>query len=359
MPEAEPPPPDAVDAYWAYTASLGIQGESLRALDDRLNADFRAADGGYASLGDLPMPQRAVVSDQILVGAQGVIRNLAEARLHEQDINSLLADGVPFAEATPKAHAQSTRVDLSFVGFFRGVGSALDCLAATAIGVLRLPMSIRRASFPGLLSLSDDVARQQPAWTAFKELLSRHAEDPPGWLHWTVEMRHALMHRPRLMSLLLPRESAPPVLWLPAPAARLLMRERLRFDPHFRRRPWLPDMQHLADPYLGGLPNAVFGEKATQTTCGCFEAANRLSEAMATLLLEKWDDAEVEALAPPVGPWSLEPPRPIEFNGFVGERLRSDLVAGVISAHDEERVRLAADLHNAARAEGASAPADG
>jgi hypothetical protein len=113
LPEAELPLPDAVDVYWTYIASLGIQAERVRALDDRLNADFRAADGGYASLAELPMPQRAVVSDQILIGGQGVIRNLAEARLHEQDVNALLAEGVPYAENTLEAQEHGTRVDLS------------------------------------------------------------------------------------------------------------------------------------------------------------------------------------------------------------------------------------------------------
>jgi hypothetical protein len=104
MPRGEPPPPDGVDAFWIYTAALGIEGGRLRALDEQLNADFRAAEWGYAPLGVLPRPQRAVVSDQILVGAQGVIRNLAEARLHEHDVNELLAGGVTYAENTPEAH---------------------------------------------------------------------------------------------------------------------------------------------------------------------------------------------------------------------------------------------------------------
>jgi hypothetical protein len=352
LPEAEQPPQDATDAYWEYTASIGIQSDRLRALEDRLEEDFRAADGGYASLRELPMLQRAVVSDQVLVGSQGVIRNLTEARLHEQDINDLLADGVRFAEATPTAHEHGARVDLSFVGFFRGIGSALDCMAATAIGVLRLPLSIRRASFPRLLSLDEGTARREPAWRELKDLLSTHADDPPGWLRWTLEMRHALMHRPRLMSLLVQRETPESRLWIPASAAKMLLRERLRFDPHFRRRPWLPDMQHLADQQLGGLPEAVFGEKAAQTVRGCYEASNRLIEDLAAFLLDKWDDAQVGAVAPPAEVWALEEALAINFEGFAPAPLRSDLAGGVISPHDEERVRLAAELHNAGIGDG-------
>jgi hypothetical protein len=74
-------------------------------------------------------------------------------------------------------------------------------------------------------------------------------------------MRHALMHRPRHMSFLLPRELAIPQVWLPESAVRPVVEARLRFDPHFRRKPWLPDMRYLADPLLGRLPDAVLGEK--------------------------------------------------------------------------------------------------
>jgi hypothetical protein len=348
--ERDAPEPDATEAYWEYIAAIGIDADNLRALEGRLNDEFRAADGGYAVLAALPMPQRAVVSDQILTSAHGVIRNLAEARLHEQDLNELLDEGVPYAERTFEAQERATRVDLSFVGFFRGIGSALDCAAATTIGVLRLPLSIRRASFGQLLNLDDAVAGRQPAWALITELIARHADDPPSWLRWTLEMRHALMHRPRQMSFYVPREPEIPPMWLPPAAVIPAVLARLRFDPHFRRKPWLPDMQHLADPFLGRLPDAVLGEKATQTVRGCFEATNRLVEDIAAFLIEKWADADVQAIEPPTERWALETPPAIEFEGFVPSRIPEREWEGRISPHDEERLRLAADLHNAGQA---------
>jgi hypothetical protein len=350
VPQGEPPSLDGVDAYWAYAAAEGIRTERIRALDNRLTADFRATDAGYASLDQLPRFQRAVVSDQILVGAQGAIRNLAEARLHERDIGGLIADGVPYAENTAQALERSTRIDLSFVGFFRGVGSALDCIAATAIGVLRLPLSIRRASFGrDLLSLSDGLAEQQTSWQEFRQLIVRHADDPPDWLDWTLEMRHAFMHRPRQMSILLPRDPEGPALWLPEPARWPALMDRLRFDPHLRRRPWLPDMQHLADTSLERLPEAVFGERATRTLRGCFEAANRLIEATAAFLLEKLDDSEIGNIPPPGERWELEQAREIDFEGFAPERIPAREYEGRINPHDEERIRLANELQREAR----------
>jgi hypothetical protein len=336
---------DAAEVYWVYVDSLGVQSGRLRALTDRLESDFRASDGGYGTLQALVMPQRAIVSDQILGGAQGTTRNLLEARLHERDVNSLLAEGVPLDEPTPEGHERDAKIDMGFVGFFRGLGSALDCIAGTAIGVLRLPFSIRRASFSKLLGLNENLAGQHQSWNELKELIAEQADEPPGWLRWTLEMRHAFMHRPRLMSLMLPREAPEPPLWLPNPAKRLLMRERLRFDPHFRRRPWLPDMQHLADPQLGGFPQAVLGERATQTVRGCFEATNMLTERLAELLLAKWDDEDVAAISPPDQTWITDAPLDLEFGGFAPASFPSKLSAGLISPHDAERIRLAAELH--------------
>jgi hypothetical protein len=323
-------------------------------LADRLLADFRASDGGFASLAELPMPQRAVVSDQIVGAAQAVPRNLLEARLHEADVNALLVDGVALTEPTFELHEASTRTDMHVVGFFRGVGSTLDCLAAAAIGVARLPLSIRRAGFSHVMNLSAETAAQQEAWVDLKALVDHHAGDPQGWLRWTLEMRHALMHRPRLMSLNLPREAVAPRLALPAWVARQVMRERLRFDPHFRRRPWLPDMQHLADPYLGSLPEAVIAETATQTIRGVFEATNRLTEDMASMLVEMLDDPVVAAIPPPETKWALEDVPDAGFAGFAPVAFPADM-SGIISAADAERIRLAAALHGAGHVDGDAA----
>jgi hypothetical protein len=203
------------------------------------------------------------------------------------------------------------------------------------------------------------VAERQTVWAALQELVSQHADNPPGWLRWTLEMRHALMHRPRQMSILLPRDPEGSALWLPEQARWPALMTRLRFDPHFRRRPWLPDMQHLADAQLGSLPDVVFGERATQTTRGCFEATNRLTEDIAALLLEKWGDSEVRAIVPPVEPWALEEREPIDFEGFAPQQVPEREYEGRINPHDAERIRLADELQDARRVEEGVGPADG
>jgi hypothetical protein len=87
---------DAEEAHWAYLSSIGIAFNQIRSFSDRLEGEFRAADRGFAALGALPPLHRGVVSDQIVGAAQAMLTNLAEARVHEQDANTLLSDGEPF-----------------------------------------------------------------------------------------------------------------------------------------------------------------------------------------------------------------------------------------------------------------------
>jgi hypothetical protein len=339
---------DATDIWWSFIASHGVRREQIRALATQLESDFRADAGGYATLRDIPMPQRAIVSDQILGAAQAIARNLIEARLSEEDVAALLADGERLHDPTIASQESDTRRDIAYVGFFRAIGSALDNSAAVAIGVLRLPVSIRRASFATILGLKEATVARQAPWEEFRALVSQHADDPAGWLPWTMEMRHALMHRPRLLALGLPRPTPGLPLIVPDYVRRHVMRERLRWDPHFRRRPWLPDMQHLADQNVGNLTDVVLGETAVQTARGVFERANALLEGVSEFLLKSWTDPRVTAVAPPTDKWKLEEPLDIEFAGFAPGNFPADLAAAVISPHDEERVKLAAQLHNAA-----------
>ena len=89
--------------------------------------------------------------------------------------------------------------------------------------------------------------------------------------------------------VLLPRELEEPRLWVPIEPLRKILRDRLRFDLHFRKRPWLPDMQHLAHArHSASLPEAILAEVGAQTIVGCFNATNELVESLAEFLIASW-----------------------------------------------------------------------
>jgi hypothetical protein len=315
----------------------------VQALADRLLADFSAGAGGYALFAALPLLERAVVSDQLLSAAQAVVTNLGEARMHEQDLARRLRNGVPFAEPTAARAEEAIRQEMDFVGFYRAIGSALDCAAATAIGVSRLPYSVRRASFNDLLRITPEAAAEHEEWERLRALIAAHADTPPGWLRWTIEMRNAYMHRARLMNLNLQRDLELPRLALPAYVMRQLARERVRFEPHARRRPWAPDMQHLAQ---GGLPDAIIAEPAVQTMRGVFTSSNSLVERLAELALEVW--VVGSEIPVPIERWKLEPRLEVDFAGFAPGELRQ-YSAVAVSPRDAERIALVARLQHESR----------
>ena len=65
---------DAETAFWAFVDSIGVRNDRLKALIERLETDFRAADGGYATL-EVPAEDgswRAVRGGSYLDHAWGV-----------------------------------------------------------------------------------------------------------------------------------------------------------------------------------------------------------------------------------------------------------------------------------------------
>jgi len=327
-----------------FLASIGVRTKCLDALVDQLHADFSEAAGGYRAYRYLPLRQRAIVSDQILGAAQATKTNLVEARVSEQNIGELLADGVPYGKQSVNEWERGVRTEMAFVGFFRAIGSCLDCLATVTVGVLRLPLPIRRVSYKKLLGLTEKVVASYPAWVELKAFIEKQSENPPGWLGWTLEMRHAYMHRARLMNILMPRKTEAPHIALPERVLGEIMRERLRFEPYFRRHPWLPDMQHLADPNSDDLTDAIITEPAVQTVRGVFESTNRLVEDLAERLLTVWIDPEFD-IAPPGELWKIEPPVQGSFSGFAPSSLPDGLSALAVNPREKERIALASRLH--------------
>ena len=324
-----------------FISSLGLDVAHTQELGDRLLAAIRAGDGGIPFFADLPLRARAVASDQIVGAARAIEANLVEARLHESNHAAHAADGFGLP-ATLQDHERAARIGAETVAFFRAIGSTLDCMAALVTGLLRIPQSIRRASFAAIVRLNPadaPSATTRALWSGMKELVDAQAADPPDWLAWTLEMRHALMHRARLLDILVARETDLPPLVLPRRVMAETARDRLRADHHFRRRPWLPDMEHLADQQTR-IADAILREPETVTIRGIAASTNELVEACSSWLLGEWPTIE-GFVASPVKAWQVEPPRAITFAGFIPDHEMPEVGAMMMSPRDEERVRLA------------------
>src|SRR4051794_20524986 len=173
--------PETIDeARWSLLAQLGVRHAHLRALAERLDADFTVESYGYdqfSSLADIRL--RAVVSDQLLRTAHAIVDNLLAAGLHRERLDELVGGGRTMSkgiEATMVLR-DSASIDTALTGFFGALPSALDCLAAVAIAIARLPKSITKADIKDLnpvtaTQLGQGTPVQQRTWNDLATLVA-------------------------------------------------------------------------------------------------------------------------------------------------------------------------------------------
>lgn len=336
-------------------ASLRVDTRNLTAFSARLAADFSADDFGFAQLAGLADPHtRGVVSDQLVSSVDAITINLVEARLHERAFAELIGPNgraIPDPER-PEDDLALLELGMHLTGFFRALGSVMDCLAAAVVVVARLPEPVARAdqsSFGRVLERAETEAALSGLAAAVRA--SSEAK-PVGWLEWSAEMRNNVIHRARQLAV-----------WLPASGSRTGSRffvrtarkthELVRMRPHLRRNPWLPDMDALSRP--GAVGGAWMAEPATVTLPRLRERTNELAEAVSNELLRLWEQTaigSVELLAPaeewgraaPRSAWRVE--KAEQFAGFDSEYWTPPLAAIRMSPRDAARAELAERLRN-------------
>ena len=321
----------AEKARYELMRELGVRCDDAFALREQLDADFSVADRGFPQLMDVTDEgDRAIASDLIAASMRAVVENLLEARLHQDRVTAALEGGVrhPRASWIKGDIQRGAEIDMDIAGWGRALCSALDCLAAVAIGILRVPLSIQRAALSHLNSLPDlmhkATAPQQHAWQVLIDLLGRHKSNYPiGWFDWLTATRNLQIHRARQVRIFLARgdDADAPKLAVPAEHAQELSLESITFDLFLRRRPEVCDMQDLIE-----VPRAQdlwINEPAATTLPGVFLAANDLIEEASRFLLDSWlaiagPSTDFPA---PASKWALAPGL---TDGFEGVAPRGD-----------------------------------
>jgi hypothetical protein len=298
-------------------AGLNVRTSALATLADTLDSDFSVDDGGYVQFGGITdVIDRAIASDQVMRSAHGVIDTLLEARLHLESLEETCTGGLTLPRADDPAGAarRSARIDMDITGFGRALGSALDCLTAVAIGVLRLPLSLQRASIsdvekiPNLVAKNSGTPRQRSAWNEFHGVLETHRSRlPDRWYQWLLGIRNLNIHRARHVRTMLQRTIEPgdPQLAVVTntPADVLAL---YRFDLHLRKRPDLPDMHELIE--VERASDLWINEPATDTLHLVLTCANDLLEDAAALLVRHWRQTEKATadFPPPTEKWARD-----------------------------------------------------
>lgn len=359
----------AEDDRWAVIAEEGIRSGHLRLLVETLDDGFDPDAGGYPQFAGIADPyRRAVVSDLIGRSAQGVADNLLEARLSAHALADLLgADGRPMpTAATGRNHIrQGAWMDLHLGAVTSGLQAAFDCLAATAIGVLRVPVPLRRAQITQVADLTaaqfspstPDMRRAYGDWT---KLMTHHKAAPPqGWWDWLAASRHQRVHRARQNRVHIQRvreDDAPQMVVLADDPAGVNA-QTARFDIHLRRRPHLADME---DFVLAPDPSDLWlAEPAEVTVAGVFDAANEFIEEAAQFLLAWWLYADKwrSCFPPPAGRcWHPAQTLGPSFDGVAPRTAAFHAAAGVAYPTLARRLSVAQTLRNAGVPPGAQRP---
>ncbi len=318
-------PESSSDAYWKLLSEHGVEVPCHKTLTDVLKAEFDPVQWGYAQLSDLGDEDlRAVTSDQILTTADAVSDNLMEAQLHSEELKDLFDQlRYPNANTVVNETLRSFQLNMHVAGFFRAIGSALDCLAAYSIGTLRLPYSITKAAFNNLRFCKPPKShsvQQQNAWESFFHTINRHiGSQPDGWLDWTLGMRNMSIHRARQSHYLTPEAKHPdePSLAVVGKDSQALVLEKLKFMAHLPTRPTLPEMQALIT--RKGMTSLWLGESCDVTTSGILQLTTGMIEDVAQLLSEKWAEAAPSPRSyPSPSNWKLDSSAPDMFKGITG-----------------------------------------
>lgn len=247
-------------------------------------------------------------------------------------------------------------MDMEITGCVRALGSALDCLAAVAIGVLRMPYSIQRASFADLTkvvspkTLASATPKQRQLWGAITQLCETHRQKPPaGWLDWLNGMRNLNVHRARQVHILLQRVRNPdqPQLLVFDQDPVAVTKQTARFDLHLRRRPSSPDMHDFIAS--SATVDLWLSERATTTLPGTVLMANELVEEAAHFRLEWWNYAASRSalLPPPSQAWALASAVTPSFDGVAPATAPFRVDVGLVGPHMTERLALAERLRQA------------
>lgn len=304
----------AEDERWAVFAEENIRTTQLKPLVRALDEDFEETYFGYRQLLTIADDyERAVVSELISRSSMGLADNLLEARLAQQAFDELVpAEGLRMpTKDTLRTHIRDGAwADMHLAAFVRALESGFDCLAAVAIGVMRVPLPLSRAQLSqfnpknSLVAPTPQLAR---GWADWQKLLNFHTAAPPaGWREWLNGMRNLHVHRAHQNRILLQRAITPgePQVLFVSSTPEADMKSMARFDQHLRRRPHLADMEdYVLSPTVSDL---WLDEKAQVTLAGVFDAANEFVEDAAHFLLAWWRYAEKwssTAFPPPKKAW--------------------------------------------------------
>jgi hypothetical protein len=214
---------------------------------------------------------------------------------------------------------------LHICGFFRAIGSSLDCLGAAIIGVLGLPISLRRSDIgkakTALSKVTKQVTRGSQLQADFRDFFEhiRVASGAEDWLEWADQYRNMFVHRGRRITY-----------------SQIIPRDVVLFDAKGQAIPRATSTLHLAkypdrsevEALIKG-NDVVLNEDAGVTLTGIFESCRELEEKVCERLIAIWSERRSDAalIEQPPEQWDTKI-RLCNFIGYAPDsgRLEADAV---------------------------------
>lgn len=313
-----------------FNSSVGADVPSADKLVNEIFNDFDTKLFGVSWWKSVPDEERILISDYLYQCANGIELNLVEAKLHylewldarerqneriadviKRDSNGELRTKMPSSKA-PIDDLPKKLEGMHICGFFRAIGSSLDCLGAVIIAALGLPRSLRRSDIgeakKALSKIADSGSKGSVLQVDFRDFFETaiKASGADDWLEWTDQYRNMLVHRGRRITYnqIVPRE-----VLLYDSTGQLI--PRVNYTMHLAKYPDKSDAEALIKNDL------VLNEDADETLKGVFKSCRDLNEAVCERLVSIWQERrnDPSLIEQPASQWDTKI-RACKFIGY-------------------------------------------
>lgn len=279
---------------------LHVDAPRTRELVNEIFVDFDEEKLGIGWWAPGPGTRRRIlIADQLFLCVGSIEKNLLEARVHlmeaaqaAEDRDRLLVGAVRStggrvhfrlpAPRSPVDDLTLARLDMHVVGCVRALASAFDCLGATIVGVLAMPVRILTAGYREAAKCASDGNKRDPFQVQHWKKLDEHvsAAGPTGWVDWVLGFRNMLVHRGRRMAFAKVMPAGGPIVVPggsdvhPSRAVNVLPAD-----------PGRSDVEVMRDASPAGL---VLSEDAFETLEGALESTLSAVEGSCSVLRAAW-----------------------------------------------------------------------
>lgn len=313
-----------------FDSSIGADIPSANRLVTEIFNDLDTQSFGVSWWTSLPVQEKILISDYLYQCADGIETNLAEAKLHywefldarEKENKRIVdiiyrdSDGsvrikMPPSEA-PIDDLYKHLEGLHICGFFRAIGSSLDCLGGAIIGVLALPASLRwndiGAAEKALKKITAQKNTGEQLQADFRDFFEdvKTGSGPEDWLEWTTQYRNMYIHRGR-------RSTFNQIISNDAGLldARGQLIPRATTTLHLAKHPDKSDAEAMI------LRDITLSEDADVTLKGVFKSCRELEENICERLVTIWAErrGNPSLLEQPLAQWNKES-KSCTFDGY-------------------------------------------